>query len=88
MFQFIPVLQLVKRDEIVRPYVRHSYETVTRRKHVTKYKNMLKWMVEILRKFENPGDKIARLNSILITKSIDLELFTVLFPVRCDLDIF
>ena len=35
-------------------------------------------MVEILRKFENPGDKIARVNSILITKSNDLELFTVI----------
>ena len=78
MLQFIPVLLLVKRDNIVRPSDRQSYETVTVRKHVTKYKNILKWMVEILRKLENPGDKIARVNSILITKSIDLQLFTVI----------
>ena len=43
---------------------------------------MPKWMIEILRKFENPGDKIARVNSILITKYIDVELFNlILFAV-------
>ena len=31
----------------------HSNETVTVKKHVTKYTNMLKWMVEFLRKFES-----------------------------------
>ena len=45
----------------------------------TKYKNMRKWMVEFLRKFENRSIKIARVNSILITKSMDLQLFTFLF---------
>ena len=33
-------------------------------------------MVEFLVKFENHGIKIARLNSILITKFINLQLFT------------
>ena len=33
-------------------------------------------MVEFLRKFENRGFKISRVNSILITKSINLQLFT------------
>ena len=33
-----PYLQLIKRDEIVRPCDRQSYETVTLRKHGTKYK--------------------------------------------------
>ena len=42
---------------------------MTLRKHVTK------WMVEFLRKFENYGIKIARVNSILITKSINLLKF-------------
>ena len=39
---------LVKGDEIVRPFDHHSDETVTLRKYVTKYKNMRKWMVEFL----------------------------------------
>ena len=42
------------------------------RKHVTKYKDMRKWMVEFLRKIEGRGIKIARVNSIHITKSINL----------------
>ena len=48
-------------------------------------------MVEFLRKFENRDIKIARVNSILITKSINLHLFTlILYDVglRCDIDIF
>ena len=36
-------------------------------------------MIEFLRKFENRGIKIARANSILITKSINLEVFTLIF---------
>ena len=40
--------QLVKGDEIVQPCDQHNHETVTLRKHVTKYKNMLKWTVEFL----------------------------------------
>ena len=58
---------------------RHNNETVTLRKYVSKYKNMQKWMVEFFRKFENRSIKIARVNSILITKSINLQLFTLIF---------
>ena len=54
---------------------RHSNKTVTLRKYVTKYKNMQKWMVEFRRKSESRGDKIARFNSICITKSINLLWF-------------
>ena len=39
------------------------------------YKNMRKWMIEIFRKFENRDIKIARVNSILITKSINLFIY-------------
>ena len=66
----------MKGDEIVRPCDRHSNETVTLSKHATKNKTMRKWMVEFLRKFENGGVKIARVNLILITKSMDFQLFT------------
>ena len=66
----------MKGDEIVRPCDRHSNETVTLRKHVMKYKNMRKLMLEFLRKFEDRGIKIARVNLILINKSINLQLFT------------
>ena len=53
---------------------------------VTKYKNMPKYIVEFLRKFENRGIKIARINSILNTKSIDFQLFTlILYGVECPL---
>ena len=44
-------------------------------------------MIEFLRKFENRSIKIARVNSILIAKSINLQLFTLTlfgFGVRCD----
>ena len=54
--QFIPIL-LVKGDEIVLPCDRRSNETDSQ---------------EFLRKFENRGIKIARVNSFLITKSINL----------------
>ena len=66
---------------------RHSHEAVIFRKHGTKYKNMRKWMVEFLRKFKNRGIKITRVNSILITKSSNLQLFTFILygvGVRCD----
>ena len=57
-------------DEIIRPCYRHRNETAILRKHVTKFKYIRKWMVEFLSKFENRGNKIARVNSILITISI------------------
>ena len=41
-------------------------------------------MIEFLRKFENRGIKIATVNSIRITKSINLLLFCTLLGVRCD----
>ena len=62
----------MKGDEIVRLCDLHSNETVTLRKHVTKHKNMRKWMVEYLRKSGSSGDKIDWVNSIRITKSINL----------------
>ena len=58
----------MKGDKIVRLCDRHSIETVTLRKHVTKYKNMRNWMVDFLRKFENCTIKSGRDNWILITK--------------------
>ena len=45
-------------------------------------------MIEFLRKFENRSIKIARVNSILITKFTNLELLTYIlygFWVCCDL---
>ena len=44
-------------------------------------------MVEFLRKFVNRDTKINRVNSIIITESINLQLFTLMFygvGVRCD----
>ena len=41
-------------------------------------KNMWKWMVQFHRKFENCGVKIVRVNSILITKSVYSQLFTLI----------
>ena len=77
---------LVMGDEIVRHCDRHSNDTVILRKHVTKYKNMKKYMVEFLRKFENRGIKISRGKSILITKSINLHfLILILYGVGCTL---
>ena len=67
-----PYLIIVKGDEIVRPCDRHSNETVTLRIHVTKYKHMQKWMVEFIRNFENSVIKIFRVNSIRVTKSVNL----------------
>ena len=40
---------------------------------------MRKRMIEFFRKFENRFIKISRVNSILITKSINLQLFTLIF---------
>ena len=50
----------------------HSNETAALKKHVTKYISMPKWMVKFLRKSKSRGDKIARVNSIRITKYINL----------------
>ena len=81
----------MKGNEIVRPCDRHSIETVTLRKHVKKYKNMGKWMVEFLRKFENHANKSGRNNSIFITQiyqfTIILFDFVRCWGVRGDVDI-
>ena len=48
-------------------------------------------MVEFLGKFDNHGITIVRVNSILITKSVNLQLFTLILNgvgVCCDLNIF
>ena len=78
----------MKGDEIVRPFDRHSNETATVRKHVTKYKHMRKWMLVFLGKLENRFIKIARVNSIRITKSIKLLSFCMVLEARCDVDIY
>ena len=49
---------------------------------------MRKWIIEFLSKFEYLSIKIARVNSNLITKPINLLLFALIlygFGVRCDL---
>ena len=49
---------------------------------------MPKIMIDFLKKFQNRSIKIGAVNSILITKSINLDLFTLIFydfGVRCDL---
>ena len=51
---------------------RHSNETVTFKKQVTKYKNMRKWMIYFFKKSESRRDKISRVNSIRFTTSINL----------------
>ena len=68
----------MKKDEIVRHCDRHSNEAVTLRKYVSQYKNMRKWVVEFLRKFENRGIKISRVDLVLVTKSINLQLFALI----------
>ena len=52
---------------------------------------MRKWLIEFFNKFENRGIEIPRVNSILITKSINLPLFTLIlncFGASCDLNRF
>ena len=51
---------------------RHSNETVTLGKHATIYKIVRKCIVEFLSKSESRGIKIALINSIRITKAINL----------------
>ena len=59
-------------DEIVRACDLHRNETVTVTTHVTKYKYMRKWMVDFLSKSQNRVIKIAQVNSIRMTKSVNL----------------
>ena len=67
-------------DEYVRACDRHRDDTVTHTKHVTKYKYMRKWMVEFLSKSQSRVIKIAGVNSIRMTKSINLFLFLCAVP--------
>ena len=80
----------MKGDEIVRACERYSNETVIVKIHVTKYKNMRKFMVEFLGKSESRGNKTGRVNSICITKSINLLWFCMhgVGLRNCDADIF
>ena len=72
----------MKGVEIVRPCDRHSNETVTLGKHVTKYKNMRNgWTNFSEDKFENRGIKIASVNANIITKSINLLIFCLVLRV-------
>ena len=72
---------IVKGDQIVLPCDRHRIETMTLGKHVTKYKNMRKWMVKFIRKFENRA-KVVEITPVLITK---IYQFTAIYFnfVRC-----
>ena len=49
---------------------------------------MRKLMVEFLRKFENRGIKIARVNSIRIANWINTLKFCTMLWFRCDFEIF
>ena len=74
-----------KGRQIVRPFDRHSNETATVRKHVTKYKHMRKWMLVFLWKFENRGIKIAPclLNLLHQIYQFTLILYGVGVPLWC-----
>ena len=70
---FVPIYpDLVSEgDEIVGACDRRLNETVTLTKHVTNNKYMRKCMVEFLSKSQSHVIKIARANSIRMTKSIN-----------------
>ena len=67
-------------DEIVRALDRHRKEPVTLTQHVIKYKYIRKWMDEFLCKSQSCVIKIARVNSIRTTKSINLLYFECAVP--------
>ena len=77
----------MKGDEIIRACYQHRNETITLEQHISKYKNMRKWMVKFLRKLQSRGDKIARVTSILIIKINQFTLILYGIDVRCDVDI-
>ena len=74
MLQFNPTW-LVKRVEIVRPCDRHSIETVTIRKHVTKYKTLRKLLVEFLKKIETRAIK----SEVLYSYHQNLSIYSHLY---------
>ena len=61
---FVPIYPnlISEGDEIVQACDRHRHETVTLKKHVTKYKYMRKCMVEFVSKSKSCGIKFARVN--------------------------
>ena len=67
---FVPIYPnpISEGDEIVRACDRHRNETVTLRKHITKYKYVRKWIVEFPSKSQSCGIKFARVNLIRITE--------------------
>ena len=73
---FVPIYlyQISEGDEIVRDCDRHRNETATLGKHANKCKYMWKWIIEFLSKSQSCGIKFAKVNSILMTKSINLLL--------------
>ena len=58
----------MKEYEIVQACDRHSNETATLRKHVTKYEQVLKWAAEVFSKSECRDINIDWVNLIRITK--------------------
>ena len=90
MFQFIPIL-LVKEDEIVRSCDRHSIETVTLTKHISKYKNCENGWSNFSENLRIMQLKVVEITRFLSQKSVDLQLFTFILHgvgVRCDVGIF
>ena len=65
-----------------RPYDRSSNETTKFMKHVSKYKNKRKWMVEFLRKSDSRRFKIDRVNLLRITKPINFLWFCAVLVLR------
>ena len=63
---------IIEGDKIVRACDRHRNETATPRKRVTKYKHVQNWMVEFFSKSQSFCIKFARVNSIRMTKSVNL----------------
>ena len=67
---YIPIYFL-NGDENVPAFYRQNHKPVTQ-ETCCQIKRMLKWMFEFLTKSENRENKIAHVNSIHITKSINL----------------
>ena len=60
-----PYLIIVKGDEILLACNQHSNEDVTHRKHVIKYKNVRKFMVEFLMKLSVVAVKLLEITQFL-----------------------
>ena len=62
----------MKGEEIVQPFDRHSNETMTVRKHVTKYKHIREWMLVFPGKFEKRGIKICSVLTQLASPNLSI----------------